>query len=69
MNARIAEARKALVAALGLVAQAVSAGVLHGQALAIAEGLLAAATAAGVWATPNKPVCQAPALPPAETKA
>lgn len=48
-----AEVRKTAVAALGLIAQAVSAGMLHGRALAIAEAILGCATVLGVYATPN----------------
>ncbi len=47
--------RKAIVAALGLAATLVSAGVLDDQAEAIVSGLLALATAAGVYSVPNKP--------------
>jgi hypothetical protein len=50
---KLAEIRKALVAALGLVAQAASAGLLHGRALAVAEAVLGLATAAGVYVVPN----------------
>jgi hypothetical protein len=54
VKARFAEARKTVVAVLGVVAQAVSLGVLHGAALHDAQIVLAVATAAGVWAAPNK---------------
>ncbi len=51
----MAKVRKTVVAALGLAATLVAAGVLDNQTEAIVTGLLAAATAAGVYATPNKP--------------
>jgi hypothetical protein len=53
VKTKLAEARKTLVAVLGVVAQAVSLGVLHGAALHGAQVVLAVATAAGVWAAPN----------------
>jgi len=55
----IKQIRKAIVAALGLAATLVAAGVLDDQAEAIVTGLLAVATAAGVYAVPNQP----PAVP------
>jgi hypothetical protein len=45
--------RKALVAACGLAATLVAAGVLDDTTEAIVTGLLAVATAAGVYAVPN----------------
>ena len=46
--------RKALVAALGMAATLVAAGVLDDQTEAIVTGILAVATAAGVYVVPNK---------------
>lgn len=50
-----AEIRKAAIAVLGVIAQAVALGVLHGTALHYAQVVLAAATAAGVYVAPNAP--------------
>lgn len=56
-----AEIRKAAVAVLGLIAQAVALGVLTGVPLHWAQVVLAAATAAGVYQVPNAP--KPPATP------
>lgn len=53
MKQKLAEARKAATAVAGLVAMAVTAGVLHGRALDVAQAVLAIATAAGVYVVPN----------------
>lgn len=50
----MARIRKALVAILGLAATLVAAGVLDDNTEAIVTGILAVATAAGVYAVPNK---------------
>lgn len=52
---KLAQVRKAAVAVLGLVAQAVALGVLSGTPLHYAQVILAAATALGVYIAPNKP--------------
>lgn len=49
----LARIRKALVAAAGLAATLVAAGVLDDTTEAIVSGLLAVGTVLGVWATPN----------------
>jgi hypothetical protein len=51
----LAEARKAVVAAVGAVAELVSLGVLHGTALTVATSIISIATAVGVYRTPNAP--------------
>lgn len=51
----MAKIRKLVVAALGLAATLVAAGVLDDQVEAIVTGLLAVATAAGVYVAPNEP--------------
>lgn len=51
----LAELRKAAVAVVGVVTQLIALGVLHGTALHVAQAVLSAATAAGVWVVPNKP--------------
>lgn len=53
MTAKLARARKAIVGAVGFVAELVSLGVLHGRALEIAVAVVSAATAAGVYTVPN----------------
>lgn len=50
----LSEARKALIAVVGLVGQAVALGLLHGTALHVAQLVLAAGTALGVYGVPNK---------------
>ena len=50
---KLAEVRKAVVAAVGLVAQIVAAGVLTGTVLHVAQAVLAVAALAGVYAAPN----------------
>lgn len=52
---KIQEVRKTLAGALALVAQAVTAGLLHGQALVVAEAVLVVAGSAGVYGVRNKP--------------
>jgi hypothetical protein len=54
MTKYLTTARKALIALVGVVAQAVSLGVLHGTVLAYAQVVLALATAVGVYVVPNK---------------
>jgi len=51
----LAEARKGLAAVAGVAAEAVALGVLHGATLNIAQLIIAAATAVGVYAVPNAP--------------
>ena len=46
--------RKAIVAACGLAATLIAAGVLDDTAEAVVTGLLAVATATGVYVTPNE---------------
>ena len=48
--------RKGIVAAVGLVAQALAAGLLTGTAATWAQVLLAIATALGVYGVPNEPL-------------
>ena len=47
--------RKALVAVAAVAAEAISLGVLHGTAQNIAQLVIAAAGAIGVYAVPNQP--------------
>jgi hypothetical protein len=47
---------KALVAVIGVLAQLVALGVLHGDALHYANVVIAVATALGVYHMPNKVV-------------
>jgi hypothetical protein len=51
----VARSRKAIAAGCGVVAQAVAAGLLHGDVKDIAVGLLALATVIGVYQVPNAP--------------
>ena len=51
----LAQIRKAAVAAVGLLAEALNAGLVHGTAARWAAVVIAAATAAGVYGVPNKP--------------
>jgi hypothetical protein len=53
LTERVAEIRKTLVAAAGLLAQAISVGVLHGTALHYAQIIEAALTAVLVYQVPN----------------
>lgn len=53
LRAKLAPARKALVAVAGVAAQLVALGVLSGSALHYAQVVLAVLTAAGVYAAPN----------------
>lgn len=53
-KSRLAEYRKGITAVVGGVAELVALGVLHGTALAVAQAVIAAATAAGVVRLPNK---------------
>jgi hypothetical protein len=62
---KLAEIRKALVGAIGLIAQIVATGVLHGAALHYAQGVLAVAALVGLYAIPNAVKPPAPAVPPA----
>lgn len=52
---KLAQARKALVAAAGVVAELVAAGVLSGSVEHYAQLALAVLAAVGVYAVPNKP--------------
>jgi hypothetical protein len=52
---KLAEIRKAVVPAVGLLAQVVALGVLHGTALEVASAVLWAAAVAGVYGVPNAP--------------
>ena len=47
--------RKAIVAAVAVAAELIALGVLHGTAQTIAQVVIAAAGAAGVYAVPNAP--------------
>lgn len=49
----IAKVRKFLVAALGVIALALSAGLVGGTARTVLTTVLAVATAAGVYVVPN----------------
>lgn len=53
MRAKLAEARKAVVAVVGALAEIVSLGLLHGRALDIANVVITLATATGVYVVPN----------------
>ena len=48
-------ARKAAVAVVGVVAMAVTAGLLNGQALVVAQAVLGLATTLGIYTVPNAP--------------
>jgi len=50
---KLAEVRKSVAGAVGLVAQVVAAGVLSGTALHVAQAVLAIAAVAGVYVVPN----------------
>lgn len=50
----VAEARKAAAGVVGVVAEIVATGVLHGTAAHVAAIVIAAATAVGVYQLPNK---------------
>lgn len=52
--ARLAEARKALLAAAGVLAQVIELGVLHGSALHWAQIASGAVASALVFLVPNK---------------
>ena len=52
---KLAEVRKVAVAVVGVVAQVVALGLLHGTALHWAQVVVAAATAVGVYGVPNAP--------------
>lgn len=67
MRQKIAEARKALVPVVGLIAQAVSLGFLHGTALDVASAVLWVAAAVGVYSVENAKA-PAPASVPAAGK-
>ena len=54
-GALVARVRKLIVSVVGLAATLLAAGQLDGKAEAIVSGLVAIATAAGVYAAPNKP--------------
>lgn len=63
---KFAEIRKAVMAAVGAVAQVVALGVLHGQLLHIAQAILSVATIAGVYGVRNAgPI---PEVPPASVR-
>lgn len=49
---------KTVAAVLGVIAQAISLGLLHGRALNIAQIVLALATALGVYTVPNTPTAK-----------
>lgn len=53
MKLSLAEVRKFVVAVIGLVVEAVNAGLFTGTAAKIAAVVIAAATAAGVYVVPN----------------
>lgn len=53
MPAALAEARKALVAVVGALGQALALGLLHGSAEHYASVAIAVATALGVHVVPN----------------
>lgn len=45
--------RKALIALVGVLGQAIALGLLHGTALSVAQLTVAGLTAAGVYSVPN----------------
>lgn len=51
----LAEARKFAVAAVAVAGEAVALGLLHGTVQNVAQLVIAAAAAAGVYAIPNAP--------------
>lgn len=53
MSKRLAEIRKALVAGCGVIALALSAGLVGGTARTVLTTVLAVATALGVYVVPN----------------
>jgi hypothetical protein len=55
MITKLAQAKKALIAVVGIIAQAVSLGVFSGAVLAWAQVIIAAATALGVYTVKNAP--------------
>lgn len=55
----LAEIRKTLTAGVGLLAQLIAQGYLHGAVLDWARVVLAAATLLGVYVVPNKPAYDA----------
>lgn len=57
-----ANIRKAIVAGVGVVATVANLGLVHGTAETVLQVIIAAATAAGVYAVPNR-VGPAPARP------
>lgn len=57
--AALSEARKALTAGVGLLADLIASGTLHGTALQWAHVALTVATLTGVYVVPNKPAYQA----------
>lgn len=56
----LAPYHKTVAAVVGVLAEAVAAGVLHGNAEAIARGVIAAATVAGVYTARNVPAGRLP---------
>ena len=55
MTIKLATIRKAVVAAVAVAAELVALGVLHGTAQTVAQVVIAAAGAAGVYVVPNAP--------------
>lgn len=58
-GALMAGIRKLVVAVLGHASTLLAVGALDGTAEVVVAGVLAVATAAGVWAVPNKPASRA----------
>jgi hypothetical protein len=56
MKAQLAYVRKLLVYVLGVVAQLLALGVLHGDAQNIAVGVIALATGLGIYQAKNEPI-------------
>ena len=50
-----AQIGKAIAALVGVAAQLVALGVLHGTALYVVSGFIAVATVSGVYRVPNRP--------------
>lgn len=69
MSKFLAGARKAVVAVLGLVAEALNAGLVHGTAAKVASAVIAAATAIGVYVARNATAATPEPSPPSKPAA
>ena len=68
MKVSFGEIRKAVTAAVGVAAEALDAGLVHGTAAKVVGAVIAIATVLGVYAVPNRVPAPVKTAAPAATK-